>query len=79
VTLVTRGVDLAPATAIHRLLQTLMGWPEPRYHHHALVTDAAGRRLAKRDEAATLRAMRAAGIAPEHVVALACASNHATA
>ena len=64
VTLVTRGVDLKPATDLHRLLQALMGWPEPRYAHHALLTDAAGRRLAKRDRAATLREMRAAGMTP---------------
>ncbi|WP_137126940.1 tRNA glutamyl-Q(34) synthetase GluQRS [Roseomonas sp. HF4] len=62
VTLVTRGEDLRPATHLHRLLQHLMGWPEPRYAHHALLSDAAGRRLAKRDRAATLRDMRAAGL-----------------
>ena len=64
VTLVTRGVDLRPATDLHRLLQALLGWPTPRYAHHALLTDAAGRRLAKRDQAATLRELRAAGMAP---------------
>jgi glutamyl-Q tRNA(Asp) synthetase len=64
VTLVTRGADLRPATALHRLLQSLMGWPAPRYAHHGLLTDAAGRRLAKRDRAATLRQMRAVGMAP---------------
>ena len=48
-------------TDLHRLLQALMGWPTPRYAHHALLTDAAGRRLAKRDRAETLRQMRAAG------------------
>jgi glutamyl-Q tRNA(Asp) synthetase len=64
VTLVTRGVDLKPATDLHRLLQALMGWPVPRYAHHALLTDPAGRRLAKRDHAATLRELRAAGTAP---------------
>ena len=69
VTLVTRGEDLAPATDIHRLLQALMGWPAPRYHHHALLTDSAGRRLSKRDGAATLRAMRAAGDTPGAVLA----------
>jgi glutamyl-Q tRNA(Asp) synthetase len=62
VTLVTRGVDLKPATAIHRLIQALMGWPAPAYAHHELLTDATGRRLAKRDAALTLRAMRAAGL-----------------
>ncbi len=64
VTLVTRGNDLRPATHIHRLLQALMGWPVPAYAHHRLLTDASGRRLAKRDRAATLRDLRATGIAP---------------
>ncbi|GBQ89598.1 glutamyl-tRNA synthetase [Gluconacetobacter johannae DSM 13595] len=67
VTLVSRGEDLRPATAIHRLLQILMGWPEPEYAHHALLLDGEGRRLAKRDRALTLRAMRAAGMTPDAV------------
>lgn len=71
VNLVTRGVDLKPATHLHRLLQALMGWPAPAYAHHALLTDAAGRRLAKRDRAATLRELRAAGRSPAEVRALA--------
>ena len=71
VTLVTRGVDLKPATDLHRLLQSLMGWPEPGYAHHELLTDAAGRRLAKRDRGATLRDFRAAGRSPAEVRALA--------
>ena len=61
VTLVTRGEDLMPATDIHRLLQALLGLPTPDYHHHALLTDPSGRRLAKRDRAATIRALREAG------------------
>jgi glutamyl-Q tRNA(Asp) synthetase len=69
VTLVTRGADLCPATSIHRLLQALMGWPEPRYHHHAVLTDSAGRRLAKRDAASTIRSMRGAGLTPGEVFA----------
>jgi glutamyl-Q tRNA(Asp) synthetase len=64
VTLVTRGEDLKPATDLHRLLQALMHWPAPAYAHHALLTDTSGRRLAKRDRAATLREMRAAGVSP---------------
>ena len=67
VTLVTRAVDLRPATHLHRLLQALMGWPTPRYAHHRLLTDAAGRRLAKRDRAETLRDMRLRGVAPAQV------------
>ncbi|MGH7042405.1 MAG: glutamate--tRNA ligase family protein [Acetobacteraceae bacterium] len=64
VTLVTRGEDLRPATDLHRLLQALLGWPAPAYAHHRLLTDPAGRRLAKRDGAVSLRALRAAGISP---------------
>ena len=64
VTLVSRGADLKPATDVQRLLQSLMGWPAPRYAHHRLLTDEAGRRLAKRDRAATLRAQRDAGVSP---------------
>ncbi len=71
VTLVTRGEDLKPATHLHRLLQVLLGWPEPRYAHHRLLTDAAGRRLAKREGAPSLRALREAGRSPAEVRALA--------
>lgn len=67
VTRVTRGEDLLEATHLHRLLQALLGLPVPEYHHHGLIRDAAGRRLAKRDEAAPLRALREAGVAPEAV------------
>jgi glutamyl-Q tRNA(Asp) synthetase len=61
VTVVTRGADLKPATPLHRLLQTLFGWPEPLYAHHALLADAAGRRLAKREGAPSIRSLREAG------------------
>jgi glutamyl-Q tRNA(Asp) synthetase len=71
VTLVTRGEDLFTATHIHRLLQALLGLPVPRYHHHKLLTDARGRRYAKRDRALTLRALREAGSSPAEVRALA--------
>jgi glutamyl-Q tRNA(Asp) synthetase len=71
VTLVTRGEDLRPATHLHRLLQALLGWPAPCYAHHRLLTDAAGRRLAKREGAPSLRALREAGRSPAEVRALA--------
>ncbi len=67
VSVVTRGQDLKPATHLHRLLQALMGWPTPLYAHHKLLTDQSGRRLAKRDRAATLRGLRASGASPEDV------------
>lgn len=62
VTLVVRGADLRPSTPVQRLLQVLLNLPEPTYLHHALVTHEDGRRLAKRDQAPTLLAMREAGI-----------------
>jgi len=58
VTMVVRGADLRPSTPIQRLLQDLLGLPEPTYLHHPLVTHEDGRRLAKRDLAPTLAAMR---------------------
>lgn len=67
VTLVTRGVDLLPATHIHRLLQALLDLPVPGYCHHPLITDETGRRLAKRDKDETLRAMREAGTHPADI------------
>jgi glutamyl-Q tRNA(Asp) synthetase len=71
VTLVTRGEDLAIATHIHRVLQALLGLPAPRYSHHELLTDAVGRRLAKRDGAPTMRSMRQQGLSPAEIIALA--------
>jgi glutamyl-Q tRNA(Asp) synthetase len=71
VTLVTRGEDLFAATHIHRLLQALLDLPAPRYRHHRLLTDASGKRFAKRDKALTLRALRDAGWTPEEVRAMA--------
>ena len=62
VTLVVRAADLRPSTPVQRLLQQLLGLPEPVYLHHRLVTDADGRRLAKRDLAPTLAAMREKGV-----------------
>lgn len=64
VTLVTRGADLRPATSLHRLLQTLLAWPEPAYAHHPLIRAPDGTRLAKRDASLSLRALRAAGYTP---------------
>ena len=62
VTTVVRGADLRSSTRIQRLLQQLLGMPEPTYLHHPLVTHEDGRRLAKRDFAPTLAAMREAGV-----------------
>lgn len=61
VTLVSRGADLRSSTPIQRLLQLLLGIEEPTYLHHQLVAHSDGRRLAKRDLAPTLEALRASG------------------
>ncbi|WP_207479865.1 tRNA glutamyl-Q(34) synthetase GluQRS [Arenibaculum pallidiluteum] len=71
VTLVTRGRDLFHATHLHRLLQALLDLPVPEWHHHGLLVNERGERLAKRDGAAALRALREAGRSPAEVRALA--------
>jgi glutamyl-Q tRNA(Asp) synthetase len=62
VTMVVRGADLRASTPVQRLLQRLLGLPEPIYLHHPLITHKGGRRLAKRDLAPTLAAMRESGV-----------------
>ena len=62
VTDVVRGQDLFWATALHRLLQTLLGLPEPTYHHHRLILDSEGRKLSKATQATSLRDLRASGL-----------------
>ena len=62
VTHVIRGADLIASTDVHRLLQALLGLATPVYRHHALVCGPDGRRLAKRDAAASLAALRGAGV-----------------
>lgn len=69
VTHVVRGEDLLMATGLHRLLQTLLDLPAPCYHHHALLRDAAGRKLSKSLRAKSLRSLRSEGITPETVAA----------
>lgn len=64
---VVRGQDLAAATAIHRVLQELLGLPDPLYHHHALLRDAEGHKLAKSRSSVALRALRAGGWTPGDV------------
>jgi glutamyl-Q tRNA(Asp) synthetase len=67
VTCVTRGRDLFASTPLHRLLQALLGLPVPVWRHHRLIRDAAGRRLAKRDDARALAALRAEGATPADI------------
>lgn len=61
VTLVTRGADLFAASHVHRTLQALLGLPVPRWHHHALLRDETGEKLAKRRGSPALAARRLAG------------------
>lgn len=69
VTEVVRGQDLFEATHVQRLLQALLGLPEPGYCHHRLIMGPDGKRLAKRDGAVTLRGLRGSGVRVEEVVA----------
>ncbi len=62
VTDIVRGRDLLESTPTQRLLQVLLGYPAPRYHHHRLLLASDGRRLAKRDRAETLAELRASGV-----------------
>ena len=68
VSLVTRGEDLLAAAHIQRLLQALLGLPEPAYAHHRLILDAAGRKFSKRDGAVTLKGLRQAGVTPQNIL-----------
>ncbi len=61
---VVRGQDLFWSTGVHRLLQALLGLPEPAYHHHRLILDTEGHKLAKSTQATSLRELRAGGAAP---------------
>lgn len=62
---VIRGQDLFEATHVQRLIQALMGWPEPVYRHHRLLTGPDGRRYAKRDRSVTLAELREGGMTAE--------------
>jgi len=67
ITYVVRGQDLFRATGVHRLLQQLLGLPQPVYRHHALVLDEAGQKLSKSTRSTALRELRAGGMAPDEV------------
>ncbi|MFG1479501.1 tRNA glutamyl-Q(34) synthetase GluQRS [Xanthobacter sp. V4C-4] len=64
---VIRGQDLFHATAVHRLLQHLLGLPSPVYHHHRLILDESGRKLSKSHDATSLAALRAAGVTAREI------------
>lgn len=69
VTDIVRGLDLQPSTSVHRLLQTLLGLPEPRYFHHRLILDETGAKLAKSRGSETIRGRRAAGESAAELIA----------
>jgi glutamyl-Q tRNA(Asp) synthetase len=71
ITDVVRGRDLFYATAVHRLLQALLGLPQPRYHHHRLVLDADGNKLSKSTQSTGLRELRSDGASPDDIRRLA--------
>ncbi len=68
ITHVVRGTDLQPATSIHRLLQVMLGLPEPIYLHHELVRDERGSKLSKSDASTSLRSLRKAGQTREDIL-----------
>lgn len=67
ITLITRGEDLADATGIHRLLQSVFGYDVPAYLHHPILTDSEGKRFAKRDQSVTIRSLRTSGKTPDDI------------
>ena len=67
ITMVTRGKDLFDSTYIHVLLQKLLNLPTLQYHHHRLIRDDAGKRLAKRDDARAIRHYRDDGATPQDI------------
>jgi len=71
VTDIVRGMDLFESTHIHCLLQKLMDWPVPQYLHHDLLLDKTGKKFSKRDNAVTIRSLRAEHLAAKNVLAMA--------
>jgi glutamyl-Q tRNA(Asp) synthetase len=67
ITNVVRGKDLFASRSLHRVLQVLLGLPAPRYHHHALITDANGHKLSKSRGSPTLRDLRAGGMTRDQI------------
>lgn len=74
ITDVGRGCDLYEKTPVHVLIQSLMGWPVPRYHHHALLMETADRKMSKRSGSQTIRSLRESGRSAAEVLDLARAS-----
>lgn len=70
ITNAVRGTDLRAATAVHRILQTLLDLPQPTYRHHGLILDEGGNKLSKRDGAQSLSHLRAEGATPQDIAAM---------
>ncbi|MFK7910342.1 MAG: tRNA glutamyl-Q(34) synthetase GluQRS [Akkermansiaceae bacterium] len=70
ITDVTRGEDLLASTHVHRILQELLALSEPTYHHHRVVLDDSGKRLAKRDDSLSISTFRELGKSPDQVLAM---------
>ena len=71
ITHIVRGADIAPLTPFHRVLQHLMNWPVPIYHHHALLKNASGEKLSKRKRAASIDSLIAEGFTAAQVLDMA--------
>ena len=71
ITDVVRGADFTEQTPLHVLIQSLMGWTTPNYHHHALITDDAGRKFSKSDKDMTIESLRDSGMTPVDVLSRA--------
>ena len=71
ITDIVRGQDLFEDTPFHVLIQTLMGWPVPRYHHHPLVMESDEKKMSKRSGSQTIRSLREQGLSPKEVLAVA--------
>jgi glutamyl-Q tRNA(Asp) synthetase len=67
ITRITRGLDMKASTMIHNVLQLLLEFPIPRYHHHRLIRDSSGRRLAKRHDALAISTYRTKGASPQDI------------
>lgn len=71
ITHIVRGHDIAELTPLHRVLQELMGWPTPIYHHHNLLKNAQGRKLSKRNKDTSIRSLREQGFTAAQVLDMA--------
>ena len=74
ITHIVRGADFIDQTPLHVLIQHLMGWNTPIYHHHALITDAAGHKLSKTARDQTIQSLRISGTPPADVLSSAKAA-----